>query len=192
VSLAAIGLFNAMIEAVVILYLTRSIGLPPGVLGLAFTLGSVGFVAGAMLPARLVYRIGIGPTLAWSIAVVGLSDLAIPLSGHDVRWVALAMGLGQFFFGVGLTVFRVTQMSVRQAIVPDTMLGRVGGSLNVLGWGIAPLGAVVGGLLGQVIGLQWTLIAGALLEAGTALWIWRSPLWTMRDAMLGDPPDAGA
>lgn len=181
VSLAAIGLFNALIEAVVILYLTRTIGLAPGLLGLVFTLGSAGFIAGAMLPARLVHRFGVGPTLAWSIAVVGLSDLAIPLSGQDVRWVALAVALGQFFFGVGLTVFRVTQLSVRQAIVPDAMLGRVGGALNVLGWGIAPLGAIAGGLLGQTIGLQGTVVIGAVLEAAIALWIWQSPLWSMRD-----------
>ena len=96
VSLATIGLFNALIEAVVILYLTRSIGLEPGILGVVFAIGSIGFVVGAMLPARLVRDIGVGPTLALSIAVVGLSDLALPLAGKDVRWVAFAVGLGQF------------------------------------------------------------------------------------------------
>lgn len=180
VSLAAIGMFNAVIEAVVILYLTRSIGLAPAVLGLVFAVGSIGFIIGAMLPARLVRRLGVGPTLAGAIAVVGLSDLVLPLVGQDLRWVVLAVGLGQFFFGLGLTVFRVVQISVRQTLVPDHLLGRVGGILNVLGWGIAPLGAIVGGLLGQVIGLRSTLIVGAMLEAATALWIWQSPLWAMR------------
>ncbi len=185
VSLAAIGLFNALIEAVVILYLTRSIGLPPGVLGVVFAIGGAGFVVGALLPARLVRRMGVGPTLAVSIAVVGLSDLALPLAGHDVRWVAFAVGLGEFFFGLGLTVFRVAQISLRQALVPGHLLGRVGGALSVLGWGIAPLGAVAGGVLGQTIGLRETLILGALLEAAIALWIWRSPLWPMRSIDLG-------
>jgi predicted MFS family arabinose efflux permease len=184
ISLAAIGLFNALIEAVVILYLTRSIGLEPGILGVVFAIGSIGFVVGAMLPARLIRHFGVGPTLAGAIAVVGLSDLALPLAGQDVRWVALAVGLGQFFFGLGLTVFRVAQISVRQALVPDHLLGRVGGALNVLAWGIAPLGAIIGGLLGQMIGLHATLILGAILEAATALWIWRSPLWAMRGLEL--------
>lgn len=184
VSLATIGLCNALIEAVAILYLTRSIGLEPGILGVVFAIGSVGFVVGATLPARLVRDIGVGPTLALSIAVVGLSDLALPLAGQDVRWVAVAVGLGQFFFGLGLTVFRVAQISVRQALVPANLLGRVGGALNVLAWGIAPLGAIVGGLLGQMIGLRSTLILGAILEAATAIWIWRSPLWAMRSLEL--------
>lgn len=187
-SLAAIGLCNAMIEAVAILYLTRAIGLQPGILGVVFAVGSVGFIIGALLPERLVRGIGVGPTLAISIAVVGLSDLALPLAGQDVRWVALAVGLGQFFFGLGLTVFRVAQISVRQALVPDQLLGRVGGALNMLAWGIAPLGAIAGGVLGQTIGLRSTLVLGAILEAATALLIWQSPLWTMRD--LG--PDGAA
>jgi MFS family permease len=190
VTLAAIGLFNAMIEAVDILYLTRSVGLPPGVIGLVFALGSVGFVIGAVIPARLVRALGVGPTLAGSIAVVGVSDLALPLAGQDLRWVALAVALGQFCFGLGLTVFRVAQVSVRQALVPDRLLGRVGGALNVLGWGIAPLGAIVGGLLGQMIGLRSTLIIGAILEAATALLIWQSPLWAMRDLPLGEDATA--
>jgi MFS family permease len=185
ISLAAIGLFNALIETVVILYLTRTIGLAPGVLGVVFAVGSIGFLVGATLPARLVRGIGVGPTLAGSIAVVGLSDLILPLAGQDVRWVALAVGLGQFFFGLGLTVFRVAQISVRQALVPDNLLGRVGGALNLLAWGIVPLGALIGGLLGQMVGLRATLFLGALLEAATALIIWQSPLWTMRDVALG-------
>jgi Na+/melibiose symporter-like transporter len=184
VSLAVIGLGNAVIEAVVILYLTRSIGLAPGVLGVVFAIGSVGFIFGAMLPARLVRRFGVGPTLAGSIVVVGLSDLALPLAGQDVRWVALAVGLGQFYFGLGLTVFRVAQISVRQVLVPDTLLGRVGGALNLLGWGIVPLGALIGGLLGQTIGLRSTLLLGAILEVATALVIWQSPLWTMPNVEL--------
>jgi hypothetical protein len=103
-----------------------------------------------------------------------------------VRWVALAVGLGQFFFGLGLTVFRVAQISVRQALVPDGLLGRVGGALNLLGWGIAPFGALLGGVLGQVIGLRSTLLLGAILEAMIALWIWRSPLWSLRDVALDE------
>lgn len=79
------------------------------------------------------------------------------------------------------TVFRVAQISVRQALVPVGVLGRVGGALNLLGWGIAPLGALIGGVLGQVIGLRPTLLLGAILEAMIALWIWQSPLWAMRD-----------
>jgi hypothetical protein len=97
------------------------------------------------------------------------------------------VGVGQFFFGLGMTVFRVAQISVRQTLVPDGLLGRVGGALHLLGWGIAPFGALIGGVLGQVIGLRSTLLLGAILETMIALWIWRSPLWAMRDVPPGEP-----
>lgn len=183
---AAIGLFNAMIEAVNILYLTRTIGMEAGLLGTVFAAGSVGFILGAFLPGRLVARIGVGPTMAVAIAVVGLSDLALPLVGHNLVLVALAVAFGQFFFGLGLTVFGVAQTSIRQAIVPDLLMGRVGGTLRVLGWGMAPLGALLGGLLGQSLGLRPTLALAAALEAAVALWIWLSPLWALRSVDLMD------
>jgi MFS family permease len=175
-----------MIETVAILYVARSIGLAPGLLGLVFAVGSVGFLVGAVLPARLVRRLGVGSTLAGAIAVVGLSDLLLSLAGQDIRRVALAFGIGQFFFGLGLTVFRVAQLSIRQAIVPNDLLGRVGGAFNVVGWGIAPLGALVGGLLGQSIGIWWTLVASSIGEMAAALLIVNSPLWRLRDLPLSN------
>jgi MFS family permease len=177
VAAAAIGLFNAMVESVATLYLIRVVGMEPGLLGAVFSAGGIGFVIGATLPERFINRYGIGPTMAFAIAVVGISDLALPLAGSDVMRVAAAVGIGQFFFGLGFTVYRVAQISVRQALVPEPLLGRVGATLNVLGWSTVPVGALIGGLLGQGIGLQPTLVAAALLEASIALWIWRSPLW---------------
>jgi MFS family permease len=192
VAAAAIGLFNAMIESVAILYLTRAVGMEPGLLGAILSAGGIGFIIGATLPERLIDRYGIGPTMAVAIAVVGISDLALPLAGSDVGRVAAAVAVGQFFFGLGLTVYRVAQISVQQAIVPQPLLGRVGATLNVMGWGAVPVGALIGGLLGQGIGLQPTLVTAALLEASIALWIWRSPLWKIPALdLLASPPASG-
>jgi MFS family permease len=179
-SSASIGLFNAMLEAVWILYLTRSIGMQPGVLGLVFSAGGVGFVIGALLPGRVTRRFGVGPSIALSIAVIGLSDLALPFAGHDLRFVIPAVALGQFCFGLGLTVYRVAQTSLRQALVPPALMGRVGGTLHTLSAGTVPLGAIIGGVLGQTIGLRSTLVLAALLEAATALWILWSPIGSIR------------
>jgi predicted MFS family arabinose efflux permease len=176
---AAIDLFNAMLEAVVILYLTRSIGLPAGILGVVFAVGGVGFVVGALLPGRITSSIGVGPTMAAAVAVIGLSDLALPLAGHDLVAVALAVGFGQFFFGLGLTVFNVAQLSLRQAIVPDALMGRVGATLRIASAIPVPVGALIGGVLGQTLGLRETLALAALLETATALWIRWSPLWSL-------------
>jgi MFS family permease len=175
-----LGLFNALIESVVILYLVREVGMPPALLGLVFGVGGLGFVLGALLPTRLVAALGAGRTLVLALAVIGLSDLALPLVGRDLVLVAVAIGAGQFFFGLGLTVLGVVQVSLRQALVPDRLAGRVGGLIRIAGWGAAPVGALIGGVLGQIAGLQPTLVVGAMLEVSVAVWVLRSPLGAIR------------
>ena len=184
---AGIGMFNAMIEAVIILYLTRTIGVEPGVLGLMFAAGSGGFVVGAMLPVTLARRFGVGPTMTMAILAIGLSDLAIPLVGSNVVVVSLVVALSQFFFGIGITVFNVSQRTMLQDLVPNRSLGRVGGTLRTIGMWIIPIGALAGGVLGSTVGLQATLLCGAVLEASVAIGIWQSPLWSMRSIPPGSP-----
>jgi MFS family permease len=185
VTAAGIGLANAMVEAVIILYLTRSIGIQPGVLGMVFAAGSVGFVVGALVPTTLTERFGVGPTMALALLTVGLSDLVIPLVGANVLVVSLVVALSQFFFGLGITVFNVSRRTLVQALVPNRSMGRVGGTLKTIGMGIVPVGAFAGGSLGSVVGLQATLVLGAMLETVVAVWLWRSSLWSMRAIPAG-------
>jgi hypothetical protein len=79
---------------------------------------------------------------------------------------------------------------LRQALVPDELMGRVSAVLRVLAAAAVPLGALAGGLLGQAVGLRSTIAVAASLEAATALWVWRSPLWSLRT--VGRAPDQGA
>lgn len=179
---ALLGLFNAMIEAVFVLYLAREIGMSAGVLGFVFAIGSLGFMLGALLPDRVVRLFGPGPGLAIGIAVVGLSDVVLPLAGTDIRRVAVGVAIGQFGFGLGMTLFNVVQASLRQALVEHARLGRVGGALRIAALAPVPIGALVGGVLGSMLGLRETLLIGAILEVAIALVIWQSPLWNLRDA----------
>lgn len=184
---AGIGMFNAMIEAVIILYLTRTIGIEPGILGLVFAAGSGGFVVGALLPMTLTKRFGVGPTMTMAILAIGLSDLAIPLVGSHVVVVSLVVAVSQFFFGLGITVFNVSRRTILQALVPNRSMGRVGGTLRTIGMSIVPIGALAGGVLGSVFGLQATLLCGAILEACVAIGIWRSSLWSLRSIPISSP-----
>ncbi len=173
-------LFNAMLEAVFVLYIARSLGLEPGLIGLIFAVGSVGFLVGAVLPVRLSARIGLGPAMAGGVALVGLSDLLVPLANGS-RWVVVPLLLAAQFFGLGMTVFTVDQTSLRQAIVPRALLGRAGAVVRVSHAVVVPLGALLGGLLGEAIGVRETLVLAALGELGAALWLWRSPVGSLRN-----------
>lgn len=187
-SRAALNFFNATLEAVFVLYIVRSLGVSAALLGFAFSIGSVGFLLGALLPQRLERRIGIGRTIACGTVVVALSDLLIPLVRGNLVTVTAVLIVAQFCFGLGLTVFNVGQASLRQALVPDAFLGRVGATARMLNATVVPLGALAGGALGQAVGLRETLLLAACGELLAAVWLWWSPV--RRIASLSDAAPA--
>jgi len=185
-----LGFFNAMLEAVFVLYITRPLGLGPGAIGVIFGIGSVGFLVGALLPERASRRFGLGAVTAGAVALVGLSDLLVPIVSGSRIVVVLMLIVAQFSFGLGLTIFNVNQASLRQAVVPLHLQGRASATSRFLASALAPLGALLGGVLGETIGSRETLILAALGELLAAAWIWRSPLRTMR--YLPPAPDDDA
>ena len=180
-----LNLFNAMLEAVFVLYIVRSLGVGPGVLGFIFAVGSVGFLVGALLPGRIGDRFGVGRATIGGIALVGLSDLLVPLASGAIIVVVPLLVAAQFLFGLGLTVFNVHQTGLGQALVPDHLRARATATSRVLVAGLVPVGALLGGIAGEAIGLRATLVVAALGELLAAFWIWNSPLRTLR--VLPDP-----
>lgn len=168
--------FNAMLETVSILYIVDVLGVDAAMIGLSFSIGSVGFIAGALLPARMSERFGVGVSMAVGVAVLALSDLLVPLAGGTPLVILGFIATGQFFFGLGLTVFNVNQASLRQALVPSELRGRVGAVVRILPDALTPLGAITGGFLGTAFGLRETLILAALGELLAAVWLWFSPI----------------
>jgi hypothetical protein len=104
--------------------------------------------------------------------------------------VATVLIAAQFVFGLAVVVFNVTARGLRQASTPDDLLGRVAATTRVLVFGLTPLGAVAGGLLGEWIGLQPTLVLAAGGELVAALWLFASPVRAVRAMPTLVPPDA--
>ena len=176
--IGTLGLFNSVLEAVLVLYVTRELGIGPGLLGLAFASGSVGFLLGALLPGWATRRFGLGPGIIGGLLLVGLSDLLIPLLDGSMAVVVILMVLmvAQFFFGLGFVIFNTGQVSLRQAITPDHLQGRMNAVMSFIGWGVVPLGGLLGGGLGEMIGLRPTLLLAALGEILAVLWLLLSPM----------------
>lgn len=190
-SRGVLGFFNAMLESVFVLFVARSLGLSPATIGLVFAVGSVGFVVGSFLPDRLTTRFGLGPATVAAVALVGLSDLLVSFAS-ETPIVALSMLMvAQFCFGIGFTVFNVNQASLRQIAVPGYLQGRASATVRVLALSLAPLGAIIGGLLAEMIGLRQTLLLAAVGELGAAVWLWWSPIRSLRtlpDPLPGQSP----
>lgn len=179
---AVLTFANSVIDALFFLYLAQGLALPPALFGAALGIGGAGFLLGALAAERVAARAGIGPTLVGALALAGLGDLVLPLAGGAPLVVGLLLVVAQFLFGLGVVAFRVTAVSLRQGLAPDRLLGRVNASARVVVQGLTPLGALLGGLLGERLGLRETLFLAAGGELLAALWLLASPIRRLREA----------
>jgi MFS family permease len=178
--LSTLYLFNGVLEAVFILYVSQELGIGAGLLGLIFAVGSVGFLLGALLPGWVVRRFGWGPGIIIGLLLVGLSDLLVPLVRGSITVSVAVLMTAQFFFGLGLVIFNAGQVSLRQAMTPDQLQGRMNATMSFIAGAVVPLGGLLGGALGETIGLRATLFFAALGEILSVLWLLLSPMRSQR------------
>jgi MFS family permease len=177
------GFFGYMFLAVYILYMVEDLGLSSTEVGLVFSLGGLG----AIIAEPLKRRLGIGPTIVAGRVLFGVGGLLVPLA---VRFPAAEVQIvlaAEFLQWLVLVMAIVNEVSLRQAITPQRMLGRVSATMRFMNTGMVPLGALAGGFLGEQIGLRGTLIVGVIGMFAGAFWVWASPLRSMR--VEPDSPD---
>ena len=139
---------------------TFGLGLSEAGVGFLLTTGAIGGIAGSFLAAPLERAVGRARVLLLSVVIVGLA-MGAPAVWPSVP-VAAATGA---VFSVGGVMWNVITVSLRQRIIPDALLGRVNSGYRLLGWGTIPLGAALGGFVGEVLGLRavfWLAGAGHL------------------------------
>jgi predicted MFS family arabinose efflux permease len=145
-----------------------------------------GSLIGALLAGRVADRIGFGPTIAHMQVLTGVARLCIPLAA--VSGVTLpVLIVGEFLLGVARPIFNINQLSLRQAVTPDHLQGRMNASIRFLMWGAVPLGALAGGIAAERLGILPVLVLAGLVTTAASLWIYRSPVWRLRR-----PPTAPA
>jgi MFS family permease len=182
VDACSLSLFDSLLEAIFVLYLIREIGIQPALLGVIFALGSIGFIVGALLCNRLTKWMGVGRVLLMAPIALGISDGLLPLAGIVSHAFAFFLvGFAQFGFGLARPLFSINQLSLRQAITPENLQGRMHASISLLTYGLPTIGALIGGMLGQAIGLPQTLAIAAVGEIISCLWIFFSPIIALRE-----------
>ncbi|MCI0776588.1 MAG: MFS transporter [Chloroflexi bacterium] len=155
---------------VVLLYMIQDLGFGPGVLGMIFAVGGVSSLLGSVVAARAGRTLGLGRVMVLGLVVFGLSQLLIPIAQGPMAVVAMFLIVQQF--GDGAYVVReISEMSLRQAITPEPFLGRQNASFQFGGIAAMLVGTLVGGVLGEVIGLRWTLVVGAGGTFVSAFWL---------------------
>ena len=171
-----ISFFGSFVGALYFLYAIRVLGVPPGAVGLLVAAGGVSAFAGALVAGRVVQRFGPRGTLGGALLAYGGLSLLIPLATGPVIVASLFLLAAQVLGDVAIEIYLINEVSLRQAIIPDRLLGRANASMQVLSSGASPLGAVLAGTLGQNIGLRWTLLIGVFGIMMSSLWIFRAQL----------------
>jgi MFS family permease len=168
------NVFATMLFAIYLVYAVRELDLDPTTIGLIFSLGSLGSLVGALTANRVARRFGIGPGLIVVATTGGFGLLLIPLATGAlvIPFLVVANVLWGFFV---LNYF-VSAISLIQAITPDHLLGRTNASRRFLVQGVIPVGALLGGALGTVLGLRPTIAIGAVGASLAALPLFFSPL----------------
>lgn len=167
--------------AVFLIFVTKDLGFEPGLLGMTFAVGGVSSFFGALLARRSADRFGLGPSMWGGLLLMGVSMLFIPLA-QGATAVALGLLVAQQLVGDGgATVFEVNQVSLRQSVTPERMLGRVNAAIRLTSLAAMLLGSLIGGVMGEMLGLRATLVAGAAAVFLAVVWIIASPARGVRE-----------
>jgi MFS family permease len=165
--------FNIVLAAF-LLYAVRSLHLSAIELGAVFAVGSAGAVCGALVANRIQESIGIGPTIVSSAVLLSTGSIAFPLAPRSFAIPVLMFGYG--LLSVGVVIYTVAQVSFRQAITPERLQGRMSAAMRWIVWGAIPLGTLIGGAIGQTVGLHFALWVGAIGALPTFLFVFLSPV----------------
>ena len=159
------------------LFVLDELQLEPWVLGVVAGVGGFSSFIGAVVAARATRRWGIGPVAIWAMVLSAVGNAFIPLAPAGLPLLAIGcLVMQQLVADSAVTVYDITEVSVRQTLVRDRALGRVASTFQVAS-GLAQLAATIAaGILAEVIGLRataWLAPLGGLLAA---LILWASPV----------------
>jgi MFS family permease len=168
-------LCNQAAMVVQILFATRQLGLSERGVGLSYVMLGVGTVLASANGYRVARRLGPGPTLVLGFAISGTGWLLLSLAPLNVLGI-VAYALMLLMFGVGAVFIFINFLSLRQAVTPGPMLGRMTSTMRWLILIPAGPGALLGGWLGEHLGLRVALGFAGTSALILALVAWRRPV----------------
>jgi MFS family permease len=190
---AVINFFTLMFSALFMLYAIRDLHVRPGVVGVVLGVGAVGGMLGSVLCKRLAGRFGAGLVYVAGCLLFTAPLALVPLASATRGAAVLAMLFAaEFASGFGVMVLDISIGAIFAVVIPDTMRSRVSGAFQAINYGARPPGALLGGLLGSVLGLRqalWIAVAGGVVGA---LLLLPSPLPRFRMPALPHPQWANA
>jgi MFS family permease len=176
--------------AIFLVYAVRVLDLSPAVIGIVFSISSVGSLAAALTAARVSSRLGVGPTIVGSAFVFAPALLLIPAAppSSPIPFLVAANVL----IGYSAVIYNITQVSFRQAICPERLQGRMNSVMRFIVWGVMPIGSLLGGVLATWIGLRETMWIGAVIGSLAFVPVLLSPVRRLREMPAPAPAEPAA
>jgi MFS family permease len=182
-----------MFIALFVLFCVKELGLSAGMIGLLFSMSGIGYFVGAFYLRSISLSVGLGASMLMGLFATTLGWALTSVAQGSEAQVIIWLSIASICQGLGAALFFLTYISLRQGITPETLLGRVVATTRFVSISATPLGALIGGVLGDFIGLRVTLvvvgIAGIALSAIAVLYSPLLPLKSMPEPMNPDPGD---
>lgn len=179
------NLFGSMFFALMMLFMVDSLQLSPTWIGLIFAVGAVGAVVGAIISSRVVSAIGLGKAIVISAALSGIPIILLVLA-YPSNAIIVLMPI-MFVNGLLMVLYNVNQVSLRQAITPDHLQGKMNATMRFLVWGVFPVGGLLGGYLGEAFGIRTTILISGIGILFSVIWLLISPVVKIPSIPEGEP-----
>jgi MFS family permease len=176
--------FNSALFALYILFATRELKLGPAQIGVISSIGGVAGLIGSLMAGRVANRLGVGRSIVCASLLYGLAQVPVAVATAGTAWLLILSAMIGYFAN---PIYNINQVSLRQAITPHRLQGRMNATMRFLVWGTMPLGGLLGGVLGASLGLRAAI---AVAAAGGLLafpWVALSPVRTLR--AIPDPTE---
>jgi len=161
-SIAFYFLFRQIVLTLFTLYAIRELQLEPFLLGIIFSALGFGFLVGALMVKKITKRFGIGRTMIGANFINIVALALVPLASGSTLWLIILFATSHFLHALAVQINGINLVSLRQAITPNRLQGRMNASFRFVNVGMMMFGALIAGFLGEFIGLRTTLAIGAV------------------------------
>ncbi len=174
---AIMNLGSNIFGVAILLYAYRVLGISEGIIGIAFSIGALGFVLGVFASPFITRKLGFGRAIALS-TLVSFGLLISLLAGGG--YAVIVIGIAYFISNLGIPIYNINMVSLRQIITPNKLQGRMNATMRTIVWGTIPVGSFLGGIFSSNLGLVPTLIIGSVVSGSAILWIVLGPVFRLQ------------
>jgi MFS family permease len=175
------NLFGVLAMTMIPILVLRQLDISPVIYGIGISLGAIGGLLGAMFSARIARLIGEGTAIPVAGVVSGIAIGGMALMAVFPDAAIPLFVVSEFLYSFAVLVYNIAQVTFRQRICPPQLLGRMNASIRFVVWGVLPIGGLASGLLSTAIGIESTIIIGAVGSILACAFVVFSPLLGMRE-----------